>query len=404
VIFCDECGQTGNNLSDREQPYFSYSSINMGSDEASAIVNELRRTYRIQTDELKGRKLLKHNTGRKLITSLLNRCLPSSKSLVSNKKFALSCKLFEHIFEPVLANNNYLFYSVGFHKFVSNVLYLETVAKWRFAEEMLQHFQDMMKSKDSTGLVSFFAGQDRKSKKRTISEQIAKFAIAHRSAIDEELSSLSGAALTRRWTLDLTTTSLDGLLSYWGESNTSLDVICDDSPPLRDGAGIFNRFFLNNAAHKKKRKRRFLEIEGRRSLLNYELGRPLRLGNSKVEAGLQLADVIATALVECFENRRAQHSREWGAAFIGADAILDGGNIMPEPEAADLRLPNVMVNALLLQELIRRTEKGLDLLDGLGSYVAGLYSRMPGISAPNFIRITDENGNVRSVSRAKSKK
>jgi|SRR5580658_4005671 hypothetical protein len=41
-------------------------------------------------------------------------CLSHSNSIIFDKTFTLCCKLFEYVFEPVIADESSLFYGIGF--------------------------------------------------------------------------------------------------------------------------------------------------------------------------------------------------------------------------------------------------------------------------------------------------
>ena len=120
-VYCDESGFSGNRLSDAASPFFVYSSVAIGRDRAAELVQRIMRDYRLQGKELKGSNLLKNNLGRKAVASVLAETLPISQSVAYHKQFALACKLFEYIYEPVIANSSSVFYNIGFHKFVSNL-------------------------------------------------------------------------------------------------------------------------------------------------------------------------------------------------------------------------------------------------------------------------------------------
>jgi hypothetical protein len=125
TIYCDESGFTGTRLSDKEQPHFVYASIAIPPDRAGEIVQKTRERFRIEGQELKGNSLVKFARGRKAISFLLDTCLKHSQSVIVNKQYALACKLYEYIFEPVLKNKGILFYRLGFNRFIANLLFAE---------------------------------------------------------------------------------------------------------------------------------------------------------------------------------------------------------------------------------------------------------------------------------------
>src|SRR5437879_2589559 len=101
TIYCDEAGFTGNNLADDGNPYFTFASVALEPSGAAALIDEAKAEFRLQ-GEVKGANLTKHPAGRNA-----------------------AGKLFEYIFEPALSENNYLFYSIGFHRFIANLLHAE---------------------------------------------------------------------------------------------------------------------------------------------------------------------------------------------------------------------------------------------------------------------------------------
>ena len=53
IIYCDESGFSGNNLSDDGAPYFVFAGVLIDPKEADAITSEVKSAYRIQA-EMKG--------------------------------------------------------------------------------------------------------------------------------------------------------------------------------------------------------------------------------------------------------------------------------------------------------------------------------------------------------------
>jgi hypothetical protein len=156
-VYLDEAGFSDNYLSDKNSPVFVFSSIAMPAAEADECVDRVVRDLRIQGGELKGKNLVKTTAGRKGIDRILAECLTCSNSIVFDKTFALCCKLFEYIFEPVIAGKSSLFYGIGFHKFVAHWLYVELIATGEsLANDLLLDFEKMMRQQDVTGLKTLF--------------------------------------------------------------------------------------------------------------------------------------------------------------------------------------------------------------------------------------------------------
>ena len=75
----------------------------------------------------------KSSSGRRAVRSLIHEVGRDTHLVVHHKKYALACKFFEYIFEPVLAEQNSIYYEAGFHRFVANLLYFWTEARQGFA-------------------------------------------------------------------------------------------------------------------------------------------------------------------------------------------------------------------------------------------------------------------------------
>lgn len=140
-VFCDESGMTGNDLLDVNQAYFTYASVAISFERAEEIVSRTLRDHRLQGKELKGRQLVRTGRGQRAITSLLSEVCQEARLVMHHKKYALACKFFEYIFEPVLSEHNSIFYAVGFNRFIANMLYLWTLGRPESAEQLLMILQ-----------------------------------------------------------------------------------------------------------------------------------------------------------------------------------------------------------------------------------------------------------------------
>ena len=156
-IYFDESGFTGNNLLHPAQKFFAYASVAIDDDEARDVVEYIIKKYGVQNGELKGSKLVKFNKGRKAIDEILTKFEGRLKISTSDKKYALACKFFEYIFEPCISEINSMFYGIGFHLFIANILYLEFLARGAGAEQIFAEFEELMRTRDETKLEGIFS-------------------------------------------------------------------------------------------------------------------------------------------------------------------------------------------------------------------------------------------------------
>lgn len=356
VIYCDESGFSGNNLNDDGAPFFVFAGVLIDPEEAEAVVSGVKRACRIQ-GELKGANLTKHAKGREAIGMVLDRCASRAKVIVADKKFALAGKLFEYIFEPALSENSKFFYDAGFHKFIANMLYVAWRARAESAGMLLKAFQESMRALDQKPLDVLQKAFGDDADTDSPQDLVLRFARANEAAIAEEMEGLGDENPAGRWALDLSATCLDGLLASWGESLDGMRVICDASKPLQEMQDPFTWRVGYNG------EKQYVEIGGRRKLLTYSLAEPIAFRKSHEVPGLQLADVVASAISYAMRNREDEEANSWLKKVDAAHSIED--TILPDFAHANVSHKDAMANSLLLMELVNRAEKGKPLLPGI---------------------------------------
>lgn len=358
VLHFDESGFTGNNLLDKQQKIFCYASLECPHDEAKIFVNHIIKKYQIQNGEIKGGKLLKGIRGKRAVDEIVQRFKGRFKVSISDKKYALAGKFFEYIFEPSIASVNSIFYNINFHRFISNMLHLELFVRGAMAEEIFEDFEKLMRTGDFEGLRALFSA----SKDEGISpvlEQICDFAIYNKESVVQELDGYAGGE-PGKWVLDLTNTALFSLLAEWGQEFDQLTAYCDQSKPLSEDQEIFKAMI--NREDKK-----YTHIAGVDSPITFNLKEPLKLVDSKVIHGVQLADAVAAAFAyACDNDNQDEYAVKW-RAMIEEHVIF--GSVVQDYDHLDLSKLEVQRNAILLQELTERSKNGVNLTEGIGEYI-----------------------------------
>jgi len=354
-IACDEAGFTGNKMLDRQQPYFSYGSVDLTKNEASNLVSQLRSKHRIQGPEIKASKLLKRENGPQLIQEILENIEGRYLVTVADKRFSLAGKFFEYIYEPVLQKNNALFYDNKLHLFVANFLNLMMTASGENAEDLAEQFERFMRTLDPKEAPDLFSSPG---EEQLLLGPILRFAKGYRDVIEEETRGLKLTGDTGKWVLDLTTTSVNSHLRVWGERHPILEVTCDDSKPLRALSGIFDVMIDRSEIS-------YLEAFGKRRRMTWNMSRPIEFAASCDNPAVQLADIVAGAAAAAMINRG-------NPAFAGVIACLDrhiGEDcILPDFETIDPDGNQSMTNRIVLEELARRADSGSDPLKGMRGF------------------------------------
>lgn len=291
TIYCDESGYTGADLLEKNQPYFVFSGVSLTEDLKNEIKDLIHFNYRVQ-GEIKGKNLVQNDLGQKALLKVFNQYSSNARIIYHDKKYALAAKIFEYAIEPNLVSNH-LAYSTGFHKFVSTGLYAYFVTSTDNAEHIFQSFLDSIRGEWKNSIFDI---------EHTDKEfliwwlfEIVKF--------DPQVfyDEITDTGKISPWILDLTSTSLLGILNEYGRGDKEFKVVCDNSNLYKDNDVIKS---LNHIGrHGKKAK--FLN-----EYIGYKLKEDIVTVNSKKELGLQIADIFATSVGYSLRNRETDFSKE----------------------------------------------------------------------------------------------
>ena len=362
TIYFDESGYTGENLLKEDQPTFSYASVCINADDAEQIVSNIIFKYNIQNGELKTVKLIRRERGQKAILEILEAIKDNIKISVSDKKFALAGKIFEYIFEPILASKNSIFYNLNFHKFIANSLYLGFIVNDKFSKEILIKFEKLMRNKtlqDLEAIISIVDEIDEESKSFKFLKNIIEFITIHKIEIYEEIKDLE------KWTNDLSITALHSLFSEWGKNKDKLVAYCDNSKPIEEQKSFFKGMIDRDG-----------EIiysilktdESKQVSLTYNL-KSIELVDSKIYKGIQLADVVATVSAysfRWFRDDENDFSKE--LRTILSPSIIYG-SVFPDFDYINLEKKEVQLNTILLEEILERSRRDIPIFDEIEEYI-----------------------------------
>ena len=355
TIYCDEAGITGNNLLAKDQPFFVFSSVALPRDHAAEIVEKAIKDFKIDCKELKGKKLCGNNRGRKAICWIIEQAGPHSRLHISDKKFALAAKFFEYMIEPGLVDGDVLFYEIGLNTYVSNILYEHFLTTDDKAEEFFKVFEQLMRSLDVSVLETLLEPVAPSGKASPVNE-ILTFCVSQKDHIRKEIEGLKSQR--RNWVLELSLSALTLLLSTWAEKYDDLEDVCDDSDPLKETVDLFTSWIGA------KPRRVSLPVLGTTHFPS--LVEPVKFARSEDEPGIQIADVLASALAQAAKRGAADETTaKWGRALFPSIA----GNIMPDPSATDMTRAKTWIALAVLRELVRRAVKGQNLYAGMERFV-----------------------------------
>ena len=312
----------------------------------SSLVRRVRATHPVQMPELKAVKLLKSTRGRALIKDVLRELDGRYIVTLYDKRYSLASKLFEYIFEPVLQSNNALFYRHNFHRFVAMFFFM--LMRDKSIEGLAHEFEDFMRSLDPADAPSLFGSRGG----NPMIEQILRFIRGYNVTIARETRDLQGLA-GGKWILDLTGSAIPSHLAAWGERHPLIEVVCDDSKPLRALAGAFD-VMINRPDTVR------VDMFGKRRTLTWNMSKPIAFASSASHFGVQIADLLA-GVTAAIPGGGPEMS-EFGEMVQGH---LHEDCVLPDFGILELDREETAVNWLVLEDLAHRADNGLDPLDGM---------------------------------------
>jgi hypothetical protein len=235
-VFCDESGFSGPNLFLDDHRYFVYASVAMPNEQANEIVAKMRADSRTNADELKFENLGKTTKGRETVRWLLENHGDSIGVFYADKKFSAAGKFFEYTFEPVLRPNKHLFYGIGLHRFVSNLLFNAWEEGDLVARELLEDGQHLIRKKEPEELKRLLREPLHMPDGDDPLTAIAAFCYAYRRGILREIDIIGSDPDLSRWSMDISDCALLMTFYHWGASGDELEVFCDNSKPLKASA------------------------------------------------------------------------------------------------------------------------------------------------------------------------
>jgi len=347
LISCDEAGFTGNNLLNPDQPFFSYASHDLSLAEAESLIGRMRSKYPVQMPELKAAKLLRSGRGRALISDVLDAMQGRYIATLYDKRLSLACKLFEYLYEPVLQANNALFYRHNTHRFVAMFFFM--LMQDRSIQVFAREFEAFMRSLDATDAPTLFGAA---AGTNPMIGQILRFVRGYNVTIARETRDL-GRIGSDNWILDLTASAIVSHLVQWGQHHPLLEVVCDESKPLKTMDGLFD-VMVNRPDVA------YVEMFGKRRPLTWNMSKPVAFASSDKHAGVQLADLVAGVTAALPEG-----GEEISALGAKVEPHLHEDCIFPDFGVLDLDGDEAPVNWLVLEELACRADRGDDPLEGM---------------------------------------
>lgn len=289
TIFLDESGNTGANLIDKQQPFFTMAGTNFSEREAERLLAliDSKSTKEVHFSVLKRRTSGQDAVVRMLKHSLINRA--NVKVCLIHKSFMITSKIVDILIEHVAFEIGFDLYKDGQNIALSNMLHycLPIFCGEAEVEAMQQRFIAMVRERDAASISAFYESVE-VLKTTCSSEEFLgdlNLILATRVFIDGALANIDKSSL------DPLIPALFNQFVEWGkEYPRGFHVIHDDSKTLASQRELFEDFM-------KKFSGKEIELGYDRRKFSLPLrGKSLKFGMSHNYCQLQVADVVASAV------------------------------------------------------------------------------------------------------------
>lgn len=351
-IYCDESGFTGANLLDGNQPYFTFASTDIEEDVARELVAKAIDTFSLQSfqkanGELKGAELAKETNGREALEWIFNECRDNFLVIVHEKLFAIAAKFFDLTFEPLISAYNQFLFKANFHRFVVTAIYLGLITKNQTMLEAVRDFHTIFQPKNIIDGAALKTTID----KGYLDPASAVESILYLWQLNEEKILAEYDKLRdksegiNKWTLELSLTSLHTALNYWGGKHKVITPVCDESTPLSDLRSVMEDGMVGT----------YQLGEDYLPVFSGAIINPVVFGKSHEHAGIQIADLIASAFYYASNNRGELFAENLITNHLKQ---ISEHNIIPDADDFNPHNEQAVRNHLMLLAIVENSKQG----------------------------------------------
>lgn len=336
TIYFDESGNTGDNLLDKGQPIFALVSHNYNENEISELLLPLESVS--GADELHFKSLKKYGKSRKLVLDLLNHPLICNGRIFhyhADKAFMVVIHIVDRLIEPVLYNQGIDIYKGGTNLSTSNMIYILGKSQWNKSlfENVCVNFVNCFRNVNKENFDQFYESVYQLSRDVTANRkdgiEFLNFIMMSRMHLMEIIQSVG------KYTLDATISCFVMHCDFWAKKLESpFDVITDDSKQINYWEDMID--FLTKSLPNK-------EVGfGSRTMKFPLLINSLKCKGSTEVKGIQLADILASAITYAFNKRHSGQMDEFAEEIFKSRLAteVDGNRMSPTeyvtPEELDM--------------------------------------------------------------------
>lgn len=321
IIAFDESGNTGENLIDASQPFFSMASINFTNDN----IKQFRNYFRVNSDEYHFVKMWKYGKHQKSIINFLNSDLINDSKVkfsVFDKEFAVTCQIVDFLIEPVMFQSGLDLYDngsvYGYASVLHSILLSEGYGEGGM-KNLHNSFIRMMRNKSTADKIMFLKVINDFQKTCKIKSFMDMFIpiLSNPFFVFELIDNYEA------YQIDLTFTAFFVLNGKWTKSLNPqrYNLLIDNSKQLNYFEEIIKLTRSRSMMSKSNFQGRLSDLEYPVNIASYEFV------DSKKYVEVQIADMIASSITFALKNRNTKN-KEFASKIIASKLFGLDANVI----------------------------------------------------------------------------
>lgn len=323
TIYLDECGYTGDDLIDPDQPTFAIATHSFSEDESVAL--KRRFFSAVQAPELKHSSLQARPRNQRAILKFLEFASAQPgrvRVVVADKRFALTAKLVDFIVEPPMHRDGLNLYEEGAHAALSNLFFAAfQVEGASILDPLLKRFQALIRMRTDEAFNDFGSFLAVHRDVPVIDETLDMIRVPFALLREDDIKGLPPRAL------DLSLTMALSAIYYWRQAGfDEIEVVHDESTNMARQKPLWDAI-LSPAAPAA-----IIGYGPPEGQIQFPIGvRSTAFARSSDSAALQLADILAGAVARCSKwiVRGRSASDAYGVALDGLFEAHVGALVKP---------------------------------------------------------------------------
>lgn len=300
MLYFDEAGYTGQDLNNKEHPFFTLASVCISKEEESQIKKDIG--FDKWRKEIHFSGMFKHPQGRPMLNELYHHPLLDKKRVklaFADKRYCIYAQIVDTLIETFFHNVGINLYRGADNLLMANCMYYGAFIHPNkdLVDEFERDFVVMLRKPSVESVADFYRTTDKLRFDEDTQESYKELL----SLIPQTIVCIKESVNRQPYFLDLTVPLFSESIQHWyRDTNVKHDVLFDNSKPF-----AFNLDMLSKLRDMKKEETR-VGYGISKHVYPFPVGK-METGDSKQHFGIQLADAFASALNFIFTPRKDRY-------------------------------------------------------------------------------------------------